>query len=1163
MLKDQLKKMLSPNTVNKLIEISQEKEKMNIVIPSGSGRSLVYSLIAETTPILIVCHNEDKAYRVAHDIESFTENKVLVFPQREILPFESIPESPRVVGERIEVLISALKGKGKFFVTTAQALETALIPKEVLKNSIRSVSVGQRLSYEETIEYLVRVGYKRYPQVEGPGEFSVRGDILDIYPLLGEPVRIELFDDEIDSIRYFDPESQRSTETVTQVEIYPAREFFFAREDFEQAKISIENELTDHLEKLRGQGLLKEADELETKVKGDIEKLQSTQGFDGELGYLQHFYGTENLFLDYVDPKLIIFEDREDLAKNTDHWLKEIGESMSLLIERGRVLPSVFDVFYDLEGLNKKVEGIKTLFVNEVQGRNDSLEIRFRQPNIYQGPVETAFYEDISDKLKKGVQVAVIVSTSEREERVLRVLKDNKIPFSQEEAKTSTVLVRRGNLESGFESIEDNLVVIADRELFGGAKRKRKPIFSQGKVLHSFDQLKPGDYVVHVNHGIGRYTGLETLQINGTHKDYLVIEYAGEGEKLFIPTDQIQLLQKYSGLSDDAPRLNKLGGNEWQKVKQRVNASVQEMAEELIELYAARESLRGHAFSQDDDFQKQFEDEFPYQETPDQLRAIEEVKKDMMRAQPMERLLCGDVGYGKTEVAIRAAFKAVSDGKQVAILVPTTILGMQHYTTFKERFRNYPFNIRLLSRFQSQKQNNETLRKVASGGVDIVIGTHRLLSKDVKFKDLGLVIVDEEQRFGVAQKERLKYLKKNVDVLTMTATPIPRTLHMALVGVRDMSLIETPPEDRYPVRTYVTEYNPETVRESILRELARNGQVYFVYNRVQGIDDMAAKIQKLVPEARIAVAHGQMDEKYLERVMVQFLEREYDILVCTTIIETGLDISNVNTLIVYDADHLGLSQLYQLRGRVGRTNRVAYAYFTYRPNKVLNQDAQKRLGAIRDFTELGSGFKLAMRDLEIRGAGNILGPEQHGFIAAVGFELYCQMLEEAVAARRDRSTDELESFEPQINITLDGYLPNRYIENEGQKIEMYKKINSVVDLESLEKIEDELIDRFGDLPQEAENLLWFSRIKLFAFALLIEEITEQKEMGREKTSLIIRFRKDAPLDGNKIQKAWEKYRNQIGFVHAKTPQLKLHKWDPKSKESRKLLLNLLEILAEQ
>ncbi|HHY18472.1 MAG TPA: transcription-repair coupling factor, partial [Firmicutes bacterium] len=605
------------------------------------------------------------------------------------------------------------------------------------------------------------------------------------------------------------------------------------------------------------------------------------------------------------------------------------------------------------------------------------------------------------------------------------------------------------------------------------------------------------------------------------------------------------------------------GGNEWQKVKQRVNASVQEMAEELIELYAARESLRGHAFSQDDDFQKQFEDEFPYQETPDQLRAIEEVKKDMMRAQPMERLLCGDVGYGKTEVAIRAAFKAVSDGKQVAILVPTTILGMQHYTTFKERFRNYPFNIRLLSRFQSQKQNNETLRKVASGGVDIVIGTHRLLSKDVKFKDLGLVIVDEEQRFGVAQKERLKYLKKNVDVLTMTATPIPRTLHMALVGVRDMSLIETPPEDRYPVRTYVTEYNPETVRESILRELARNGQVYFVYNRVQGIDDMAAKIQKLVPEARIAVAHGQMDEKYLERVMVQFLEREYDILVCTTIIETGLDISNVNTLIVYDADHLGLSQLYQLRGRVGRTNRVAYAYFTYRPNKVLNQDAQKRLGAIRDFTELGSGFKLAMRDLEIRGAGNILGPEQHGFIAAVGFELYCQMLEEAVAARRDRSTDELESFEPQINITLDGYLPNRYIENEGQKIEMYKKINSVVDLESLEKIEDELIDRFGDLPQEAENLLWFSRIKLFAFALLIEEITEQKEMGREKTSLIIRFRKDAPLDGNKIQKAWEKYRNQIGFVHAKTPQLKLHKWDPKSKESRKLLLNLLEILAEQ
>ncbi|MDD4693766.1 MAG: transcription-repair coupling factor, partial [Firmicutes bacterium] len=650
------------------------------------------------------------------------------------------------------------------------------------------------------------------------------------------------------------------------------------------------------------------------------------------------------------------------------------------------------------------------------------------------------------------------------------------------------------------------------------------------------------------------------LEINGTHKDYLALEYAGEGEKLYIPTEQIQLLQKYSGVSDDSPKLNKLGGGEWQKVKQRVNASVQAMAEELIELYAAREALRGHAFSPDDEFQNQFEDEFPYQETPDQNKAIADVKKDMVRPQPMERLLCGDVGFGKTEVAIRAAFKAVSDGKQVALLVPTTILGMQHYNTFKERFKNYPFNISLLSRFQSSAFNKETIKKLTTGSVDIIIGTHRLLSKDVKFKDLGLVVIDEEQRFGVGQKEKLKYLRKNVDVLTMTATPIPRTLHMALVGVRDMSLIETPPEDRYPVRTYVTEYNPETIREAILRELARKGQIYFVSNRVQGIEEIAFEVQKLAPEARIAIAHGQMDEKYLEKVMVGFLNKEFDILVCTTIIETGLDISNVNTLIVYNADQLGLSQLYQLRGRVGRTNRVAYAYFTYKPNKVLNEDAQKRLSAIRDFTELGSGIKLAMRDLEIRGAGNILGPEQHGFIAAVGFELYCQMLEEALKQRKEIGEEKIETFEPQLNITLDGYLPSLYIPNEGQKIEMYKKINAVTTKGELLEIEDELIDRYGTLPEEAENLLWFSHLKLLSYELRIEEIIEQKEVTRNRQSLVIRFREDSPLDGGRIQKAWEKYKTNIGFIHSKSPQIKVHKWDAKDWNARRNLLDLLEIL---
>lgn len=1169
MLIEKIVKMLAPDTLKALERIANldKVAKTDIVIPSGSGRSLTYSYLTtnEKGRLLIVCRNEDRAYRVAHDLETWLGMKVLVFPQREILPFESIPESPQVVGERINVMFNAIKADTdddccKVFVTTTQAMETAVIPPSVLKDAVLSVKVGQRMPYEETLSTLTRVGYKRLPQVERPGDFSVRGDILDIYPLNGNPVRIEMFDDEVDSIRYFSPEDQRSIESINHIEILPAREFIASKETLLEAKKSIENELDEQLQRLKKQNLFKEADELVNKVKVEIEKLEAEQRFDGELGYLPHFYGKEHLFIDYVKPALVVFEDREDQLRNSEHWMKEIAESMSLHMEKGRVLPSVYDNFHSFLDVEFKTKDLKVIKVSEVESLETQEEFRFRQPNIYQGPIESLFSKDVVERVSKDIQVAVVVSTEERIDRIRKLLQEHKVLVNDEPSKQG-VTVLLGNLESGFESLSDNLVVITDRELFGGAKRRKKPIFSQGKVLRSVDQLQPGDYVVHVNHGIGRYTGMQTLEINGTHKDYLVLKYAGEGEKLYIPTEQIQLLQKYSGLSDDAPKLSKLGGSEWQKVKQRVNASVQAMAEELIELYAIRESLRGHGFSPDDDFQNQFEDEFPYQETPDQLRAIQEVKTDMIKAQPMERLLCGDVGYGKTEVAIRAAFKAVSDGKQVAVLVPTTILGMQHYNTFRERFKNYPFNVKLLSRFQSTSANRETLKKVASGGIDIIIGTHRLLSKDVKFKDLGLVIVDEEQRFGVAQKEKLKYLKKNVDVLTMTATPIPRTLHMALVGVRDMSLIETPPEDRYPVRTYVTEYNPETVREAILRELSRKGQIYFVYNRVQGIEEIAAEIQKLVPEARIAVAHGQMDEKYLEQVMVQFLEREFDILVCTTIIETGLDISNVNTLIVYNADQLGLSQLYQLRGRVGRTNRVAYAYFTFKPNKALNVDAQKRLSAIRDFTELGSGFKLAMRDLEIRGAGNILGPEQHGFIAAVGFELYCQMLEEAVNERKNKAVDNLEAYEPQINISLDGYLPQDYIQNEGQKIEMYKKINAATDEKDLMEIEDELVDRYGNLPEEAENLLWFSKVKFLAQLLLVDEIIEQKEVLKDQASLIIRFRKESPLDGNKIQKAWEKHRKSIGFIQGKTPQLKIQNWQPKDRLSRRLLLNLLEILA--
>ncbi|MFS8665628.1 MAG: transcription-repair coupling factor, partial [Limnochordales bacterium] len=650
---------------------------------------------------------------------------------------------------------------------------------------------------------------------------------------------------------------------------------------------------------------------------------------------------------------------------------------------------------------------------------------------------------------------------------------------------SGSVSVTAAALSAGCEVPELKLLLLTELEIFGQRKVRRRPR-PKGGTAARLEELKVGDLVVHVNHGIGRYMGVETLQIGGVHKDYLVVHYAGD-DKLYVPTEQVDLLQKYIGVDGQAPRLSKLGGGDWARVKKRVTESVKELAEGLLKLYAEREALPGYAFSKDGVWMQEFEEQFPYEETPDQWRAIQEVKADMERPRPMDRLLCGDVGFGKTEVAMRAAFKAVVDAKQVAVLVPTTILAQQHLRTFRDRFAKYPVRIEALSRFQSPAEQAKILKGLADGTVDIVIGTHRLLSKDVKFKDLGCVIIDEEQRFGVAQKERLKELRRSVDVLTLSATPIPRTLHMALVGVRDMSVIETPPEDRFPIRTYVVEYNEELVREAILRELARGGQVYFVHNRVQDIERFGERLRELVPEARIAIAHGQMDEDLLERVMLDFLNGEIDVLLCSTIIETGMDIANVNTLIVDEADRLGLAQLYQLRGRVGRSNRVAYAYFTYRRDKILTEDAEKRLQAIREFTELGSGFKIALRDLEIRGAGNLLGPEQHGHIASVGFELYCKLLEEAV--REVKGEVVQEPPEPVIDLNVDAYVSDDYVPDPQRKVEVYKKVVAIRRAEDVADLQEELEDRFGPVPGPVRNLLAVARIKALARELGVASIS--------------------------------------------------------------------------
>jgi transcription-repair coupling factor (superfamily II helicase) len=712
---------------------------------------------------------------------------------------------------------------------------------------------------------------------------------------------------------------------------------------------------------------------------------------------------------------------------------------------------------------------------------------------------------------KSKIQVVFLTASIDRAERLSRVLEDYKMEadivkeFDDAEIQSVRPFITVGNLHNGFELPIRRLVVITESEVFSNQKKTRKmKNVSDAQRIKNYQDLKVGDYVVHINHGIGQYLGVETLEIDGIHKDYLHLRYAGN-DKLYVPVEQLDQVQKYIGSEEKEPKLYHLGGTDWARVKSKVSKSVRDIAQDLIKLYAERQATPGHAFSPDGPWQREFEAMFPYEETADQLKSIEEIKKDMELGRPMDRLLCGDVGYGKTEVAIRAAFKAVMDGKQVAVLVPTTILAQQHYETFKERFTGFPVNIDVVSRFKTRKQMTESMKKLKDGTTDVIIGTHRLLNKDVVFKDLGLLIIDEEQRFGVSHKEKLKALKTTVDCLTLTATPIPRTLHMSMLGIRDLSVIETPPENRFPVQTYVVEYSDMLVREAIEREIGRGGQVYFLYNKVNGIDQMADRIRQLVPEARVSIGHGRMSEEELERVMLDFLQGESDVLVSTTIIETGIDIPNVNTLIVYDADHLGLSQLYQLRGRVGRSNRIAYAYFTYQKDKVLTEVAEKRLQAIKEFTELGSGFKIAMRDLSIRGAGSLLGAEQHGFIASVGFDLYSDMLAQAVQELKGDVVEKAEN--PQIELAVDAYIPSSYITDSKQKIEMYKKFVAARTLDDVTDLEEEIEDRFGDIPDEVRNLLAVSRLKAYAidydFLSLIGQGQEVQIKLHERQNLLI------------------------------------------------------------
>lgn len=1028
-------------------------------------------------PIMVVTYNENRAKQISDDLKFLSaEETVSIYPAQDVLFYGADVRSADITVERMMIKNALLQGDKVTIVTSVEALVKKTMTKESLAGSILEFEVGQIIELTELQKSLVQMGYERTSLVENVGQFAIRGGIIDIYPVTAQCVyRIELWDDEIDSIRSVNPYSQRSIDKEDQVRILPMEEQLDGADD------SLENNV---------------------------------------------------MLLDYIHPDTIIIIDEPIKVRDKCERVNvEFETSIKDRLENKEIESNQISAIFNYEEILLMFKKYKIFIMMNLEHKIEDYDIVYKTSfKIYEN---TTFYKSFEllekdlkmwKKSKKriilfaGVQARALRLVDELEERGISCSYSNNLT---DPIVPGQVVITRGALSKGFVYEEIGLVVISDKDLFGKEKKKRKRGKKhKGSKIESFVELKAGDYIVHENHGIGVFNGIEKMVVDGISKDYLKIGYANEGV-LYVNINQMDMIQKYIGAEGKKPKLSKLGGQEWKKVKARAKRATQELAKELIQLYAKREASKGFVYSQDTPWQKEFEETFPYEETDDQLQAIEDVKNDMETDKVMDRLLCGDVGYGKTEVAIRAAFKAVQDSKQVVYLVPTTILAQQHYNLFVERMKNFPVKVELLSRFRTPKQIKESLVNIERGSADIVIGTHRVLSKDVKFKDLGLVLVDEEQRFGVTHKERLKKLRSNVDVLTLTATPIPRTLHMSLVGIRDMSLLEDPPLERHPIQTYVMAYSPEFVKDAIIRELSRGGQVYFLYNRVGSIDKVALEIQKMVPEANVAFAHGQMGERELESIMLDFIEGEIDVLVCTTIIETGLDVANTNTIIIQDADRMGLSQLYQLRGRVGRSNKIAYAYLMYKKDRVLPEIAEKRLQAIKQFTQFGSGFKIAMRDLEIRGAGNLLGDKQHGHMDAIGYDLYSKLLKNAVIEEQGEALEE--EFETSVEIDINAYIPPRYIEDEMQKIDIYKKISLIRNGEDYNEIQEEIEDRYGDLPQTVQNLLDVALIKGMAHDLdMTSVVVKQNEV-------IFNFRQDARLDPTGIPELVGLYKGALKF----------------------------------
>lgn len=1100
-----MKSLSSPfqkSQIDKVYKRAKDEGRLPLEISGTDGYARYYAMdnISRDKARLIVTYSEDRAKEIYEAFHFFDRN-TLYYPAKDVLFYSADIHGHTILAQRMEVIRAILENRVTTVVVSFDALLNKVVPIDEVKKHVIKIKTGDTLNLEEIKKALVSEGYERNDWVDGVGQFTIRGGILDIFPMSSEcPYRIELWGDDIDSIRSFDAESQRSIENLDELLIYPASEMILDEDRIAKGIKRIDKEHEAYAKKLKEAFKSEEYGRINRAVevlKEELEYFHSAMGIDG---YISSFYDELSSFLSYMPENTVILVDEPSKVIHRGELCRlEFEQSMTGRLEGGYMLPSQADVLFDYTEIAAKLArgnvitfsllGEKTEFFEP----KERVELESRAVPSYHHSMDM-LVKDITGWKKDGYSILLFCPSVTRGKRLADdlSLQDITCFFSENKDRVlapKEMMITDGRLKSGFYIPQLKFVVLTEGDIFGQRKTrlrlKRKPLYT-GERIGSFEDLSVGDYVVHERHGLGIYRGIEKIDVDKITKDYICIEYSG-GSKLYILVSQLDMIQKYSSKEGRRPKLNKLGGNEWERTKSKVKTRVSAIAKELVELYAIRQQTEGYAFSPDSLWQREFEELFPYEETEDQLHAIEDTKKDMESTKIMDRLICGDVGYGKTEIAIRAAFKAVQDGKQVAYLVPTTILAQQHYNTFKERMADFPISIGMMSRFLTQKEQKKTLLDLKKGQLDIIIGTHRLLSKDMDYNNLGLLIIDEEQRFGVSHKEKIKQMKKNVDVLTLTATPIPRTLHMSLIGIRDMSLLSEPPVDRKAIQTYVLEYNPELVKEAISRELARNGQVYYVYNRVNNIAEITSELAKMMPDVRIAFAHGQMKEQELEDVMYAFINKEIDVLVTTTIIETGLDIANVNTMIIHDADNFGLAQLYQLRGRVGRSDRTAYAFLMYKRDKMLRETAEKRLKAIREFTDLGSGYKIAMKDLEIRGAGNILGMDQSGHMEAVGYDLYCKMLNDAILEQKGENTGS--EFETSIELPVDAYIPSSYVKNEMMKLELYKRISGVWSKEDYEDMLDELVDRFGEPPTPVLNLLTIALIKAKAHAAFITSIT--------------------------------------------------------------------------